>query len=209
MMGVGGSTGSGVATTIVFGHYPALAEAGRMTPGILSGPIRPGLRVGATFARPFHRREAAVAGDQTSVPKTTDDWYWAARRDGPAGDGFVIENGQEALWRRVRAEIDRNEQCLWMPIHRTNMGAQLEDILDMMITVVPTARVNLNRFVFEAAKIPVFAKFLRDARSGLCNYVSNSCFPDHQSKPEPYSDESMRRLGKIVNRTLGRDDDWF
>jgi hypothetical protein len=140
-----------------------------------------------------------------------DDWYWAADRHGPgpAGDHFIIENGQDALWRRVRREIDPNEHCAWMPVHKLNKGAQLEDILDMMLTVVPTYGVNQNRFVCEAAKIPIFAKFLREARADLCNYVSNSCFPDHPSKPEPYSDKNMRRLGGIVSRTLGCDEDWF
>ncbi len=96
-----------------------------------------------------------------------------------------------------------------MPIHKTNKGAQIEDILDMMLTVVPTYHVNLNRFVFEAAKIPVFAEFLHGARADLCNYVSNSAFPDHPTKPEPYSDKAMRRLGTIVSRTLGCDEGWF
>lgn len=138
-----------------------------------------------------------------------DDWYWAARSGKPAGDHFIIENGQNALWPRVRREIDQDEHCAWMPVHRRNKGAQLEDILDMMLTVVPCYGVSLNRFVFETAKIPIFANFLRHARADLCNYVSNSCFPDHQSKPEPYSDANMCRLGTIVSRTLGCDENWF
>jgi hypothetical protein len=140
---------------------------------------------------------------------TQDDWYWAAPLGEPAGDRFIIENGQDALWRRVRSEIDRSERCAWNAIHRLNKGAQLEDILDMMLKVVPTYCVNMNKFAFEAAKIPIFAQFLRNARSDICNYVSNSCFPDHLSKPEPYSDQNMRRLGGIVSRTLGCDEDWF
>ena len=89
-----------------------------------------------------------------------DDWFWAARSNEPAGIHFIIENGQDALWRRVRI-VSKDERCHWAPIHRMDKGAQLEDILDMMFTVVPTYHVNHNRFVFEAAKIPVFAKFLR------------------------------------------------
>jgi hypothetical protein len=138
-----------------------------------------------------------------------NDWFWAAPANEPAGDRFIIANGQDELWRRVRTEIDPGEHCSWMPIQRMNKGSQLEDILDMMLTVVPTSGVNLNRFVFEAAKIPVFAKFLRHARYDLCNYVSNSGFPEHKAKPEPYSDANMRKLGSIVNRTLGSDEDWF
>ena len=136
-----------------------------------------------------------------------DDWFWAARSNEPAGIHFIIENGQDALWRRVRI-VSKDERCHWAPIHRMDKGAQLEDILDMMFTVVPTYHVNHNRFVFEAAKIPVFAKFLRGSRSYLCNYVSNSCFRDPQT-PEPYSDENTRQLGRIVSRTLGCDEDWF
>jgi len=141
--------------------------------------------------------------------KPIDDWYWAARRTEPAGDHFIIENGRDALWPRVRREIDPDRHCAWMPVHRRDKGAQLEDILDMMLTVVPMYQVNRNKFVFEAAKIPVFAKFLRNARADLCNYVSNSIYTDHATKPEPYSDQALRRLGGIVSRTLGCDEDWF
>jgi hypothetical protein len=140
------------------------------------------------------------------MPK--DDWFWACGTDGPVGDRFIIENGQEALWRRVRIAIDRDEKCAWMPIYRFNQGASIEDILDMMLTVVPTYGVNLNRFVFEAAKIPMFATFLRNARADLCNYVSNPIHKEPQV-PEPYTNENMRRLGGIVSRTLRCDEDWF
>lgn len=138
-----------------------------------------------------------------------NDWYWACSDREPAGNHFIIENGQAALWTRVRAEIDKDENCVWMPVHRKDKGAQLEDILDMLLTTVPCYQVNRNKFVFEAAKIPIFAAFLHSARANLCNYVSNSAFPDHQSKPEPYSDENMRRLGSIVSETLGCDNDWY
>lgn len=96
-----------------------------------------------------------------------------------------------------------------MPIHKLNKGASIEDILDMMLTVVPTYAVNLNKFVFEAAKVPVFAKFLRNARSDLCNYVSNPVSFAHQSKAEPYSFKAMRKLGAVVSSTLGCQEDWF
>lgn len=147
--------------------------------------------------------------DKSQITKI-NDWYWAAdaRHGEPSGDGFIIENGQDALWHRVRSEFSQNN-CFWMPIQRLYKDAQLGDILDMMLTVVPTYGVNKNRFVFEAAKIPVFARFLRHARSDICNYVSNPLFPCYQPKPEQYSDESKRRLGWIVSRTLQCDDEWF
>jgi hypothetical protein len=47
----------------------------------------------------------------------TNDWYWAAPSNEPAGDRFIIENSKDALWPRVRREIDPHERCYWMPIH--------------------------------------------------------------------------------------------
>jgi hypothetical protein len=139
-----------------------------------------------------------------------DDWYWACTSDdGPAGDRFIIENGDDALWPRVRQEIDRKEQCAWMPIHPGRKTPRIEDILDLMLTVVPIYRINHNRFVFEAAKIPVFAKFLRNARADICNYVSNSCYPEYALKLEPYSNENKERLGRLVSQTLKCQEDWF
>jgi hypothetical protein len=67
-----------------------------------------------------------------------NDWYWAASRSEPAGDRFIIENGQDALWPRVRREIDRTRDATGCQFIRMNKGAQLEDILDMLITVSPT-----------------------------------------------------------------------
>jgi hypothetical protein len=65
-----------------------------------------------------------------------------------------------------------------------------------------TTLVSRNKFMFEAAQIPVFAKFLRSSRScDLCNYVSNSVRAAR---------ENMRKLGRIVNDTLNIDDEsWF
>ncbi|MBB4003224.1 hypothetical protein [Aurantimonas endophytica] len=138
-----------------------------------------------------------------------NDWYWAARRDGPSGDAFVIAEGKEALWPRVRAEIDANEQCMWMPIHEGRAQPELSHILDLALTVVPTYRVNHNRFVFEAAKIPSFAHFLRESRREISEYVSNSAYADELVRLEPYTEEARKRLGDIVSETLGINDDWF
>ena len=139
----------------------------------------------------------------------TDEWFWACGSMGPALDKFVIENGQDALWRRVRREIDANEHCAWMHIQRTNKPVEIGDILDMMLTVVPCYRVNHNRFVMEAAKIPVFAKFVRNGRADLCNYVSNSTAGDAPLPVEPFSNDSMRALGRAVSDTLDVEPDWF
>jgi hypothetical protein len=139
----------------------------------------------------------------------TQDWYWAAANDGAAGDRFVIENGQARLWPRVRQEIAADERCLWMPVQELNAGSRIEDILNMMLTVVLPYGVSLNRFVLEAAKIPVFAQFLRDAPHDLGNYVSNPVKSGVAIKMEPYSEETKNRLGQIVSETLGIEDDWY
>ena len=77
------------------------------------------------------------------------------------------------------------------------------------VTVVPTYQVEHDRFVMEAAKIPAFADFLRNARADLCNFVSNPAFVAQAAAPEMYTDDAMRRLGRTVNQTLKIDDDWF
>ena len=138
-----------------------------------------------------------------------DYWFWACEDDEPARDKFIIELGQDSLWQRVRGEIRADERVSWMQINRTEKPVAIADLLHMMLVTVPSYHISHNKFVFEAAKIPVFAKFLRDAPADLGNYVSNTAFPNERIIPEPYSDAVMRKLGLIVNRTLGIDEDWF
>lgn len=137
------------------------------------------------------------------------DWYWAAEREGPAGDRFVIENGKEALWRRVRSDIDVGERVMWAPIHKGSQEPNMSHVMHILLSVVPTYRVSHNRFVFEAAKIPCFAHFLRNAPGGLPEYVSNSAYPEIPLLPEPYTHEAAYKLGSIVSATLGIDPDWM
>jgi hypothetical protein len=137
------------------------------------------------------------------------NWFWAARNTGPAGDAFIVENGKDALWARVRREISADENCSWNAVHPKEREPGLEDILNMMFTVVPTYRVNHNQFVFEMAKIPAFARFLRNAPNDLANYVSNSAFPEVLIPLEAYSPDATKKLGAIASSTLGIDDDWF
>ncbi len=138
-----------------------------------------------------------------------EDWFWACRKNAPAGDAFIIADGQDELWSRAHTEIDRDERCAWNAIHRGHDKARLEDILNLLLVTVPMYQISHNKFMFEAAKMPVFAKFLRySGNCDLCNYVSNSVFRD-AVKPEAYSNENMRKLGRIVNDTLNIDDDWF
>lgn len=49
-----------------------------------------------------------------------DGWYWAAPRDRRAGSAFIIEQGQDRLWARVRIEIDPREKlCLGRAVNNT------------------------------------------------------------------------------------------
>ena len=141
--------------------------------------------------------------------KVREDWYWAAFRGEPAGDRFIIVNGKEALRPRIISEVDPKDlRASWKAIQRDGKPPSLEDILDMMFTVVPVYRVNHNRFVLEAAKIPVFAKFLHASRADLVNYVSNSLFPDAAPPLEPFSQAVADRLASIVSNTLHVENDW-
>jgi len=94
-----------------------------------------------------------------------------------------------------------------MPIHPRSASPTLSDILDLAIQIVPIYGVEHNTFVFEAAQIPVFAEFLRNARADLCNYVWNPAYDDARGG---YEAEAHMRLGRRINATLGLDDEaWF
>jgi hypothetical protein len=137
------------------------------------------------------------------------DWYWAVRSHEPARDAFVIADGKQALWARVRREVSADERCAWDAVHPGKHEADLVDILRLLLTVVPTYRINHNRFVIEAAQIPAFARYLRNAPEGLANHVSNSLFRNAVIPLEPYSADVARRLGQTVSATLGIEPDWF
>jgi hypothetical protein len=138
------------------------------------------------------------------------NWFWACSRDEqPAADRFVIANGQDKLWSRVRREIDDKERVFWMNIHSGKSEPDMADMLNLAVHIVPNYLISHNAFVREAAQIPVFAQFLRSAPDGLCNYVSNPVLPVATIAKEPYTDAEMRRLGRIVSGTLDIEDDWF
>lgn len=90
-----------------------------------------------------------------------EDWFWACGYDSPAGDKFVIANGQSEMWIRVRREISAKEQCCWNPVHRGSEKAEIQHILGLLLNVVEPRQVNRNAFIREAAQIPVFAEFIR------------------------------------------------
>ena len=93
-----------------------------------------------------------------------------------------------------------------MPIHRGHPKPNVEDILDMMFTVVPTYRVSHNRFVLEAARFPRSLSSKR--RADLVNYVPNSAHPDELIPLEPYDEKVVQRLSAVVSHALGIEDDW-
>jgi hypothetical protein len=139
----------------------------------------------------------------------SDDWWWACDGSEPAADKFIIANGKKELCRRLREELGADEKYASASIQQEGKPLTIEDVLDLLLISVFNYRVNQNRFMFEAAKIPVFAKFLRNAKYGLGNYVSNDYFPNYRMAFEQYSCKRMRQLGYAVSRTLSCDPDWF
>ena len=75
-------------------------------------------------------------------------------------------------------------------------------ILDLLLTVVLPYQVDHNRFMVEAAQIPSFAVFLREARADLCNYVSNPSHLGVAIAPAPYSAEAKEALRRRIDHTL-------
>lgn len=138
-----------------------------------------------------------------------DDWYWAVHNVEPARQKFIIENGKEALFARAYREFGTDRELAWLPMHRGSKRITTDHVFRLLLTVVPTYRVDHNRFMLEAAKIPIFAQFLRDSPSNLSDYVSNSIYGNALIPLEPYSSASTRRLGSVVSATLGIEDDWY
>ena len=143
--------------------------------------------------------------------KKDNNWYWAAHvapRSLSVGK-FIIEKGQDALFRRCRVDMGTDDNIHWMMINSDNKEITISDILNLVLAVMITYQISQNAFMFEAAKIPVFAEFLKNGKVDICNYVSNSMFKDNNVVIEPYDHEAMIKLGKIVSETLGCDADWF
>jgi hypothetical protein len=136
-------------------------------------------------------------------------WYWAAKfGDGAVGDRFVIACGQDDLWRRVRQELDADDQVYWGAINGGGHSI-LNGILDLAIQTAPNYGIDRNRFMLEAAQIPAFAKYLRSAKYDLCNYIDNPIVADMVIRPRSYSEAEKNRLGHIVSRTLNIEPTWF
>lgn len=130
------------------------------------------------------------------------EFYWACSLDNkPAKNRFVIANGQGELWRRIYVEITQDDRCAWNRVHPADRNPQIEDIMDLLICQVPTYQINQNKFLLEAAKIPVFAEYLN--QSANLNYlISNPLFASEPIIQEAYDAEVSRTLAQIVEVTI-------
>jgi hypothetical protein len=84
-------------------------------------------------------------------------WYWAAWTGAvdvsPAGDKFVIASGQRELWRRVRSEIDADENCHWHSFGPKDGKATLADCTRIFLTAREVYGANYNRLTIELAQV--------------------------------------------------------
>jgi hypothetical protein len=130
------------------------------------------------------------------------NFFWACSRDDqPAGDRFIIADGQDELWRRAGVEIISPINPAWHPVNCVGQPTDLGDILHMLLNTVPQYGVSHNKFLLEAAQIPVFAEFIR-AADYIPNYVSN---PLHEAPllREPYDSRVCARIEAVVKQALG------
>lgn len=152
-----------------------------------------------------------MAGDFDDAPR----WYWAVADGrsngstaGQAGNLFVVANGQQALWSRVRSEIDVTEKCSWNSFGARNGDTTLADCMYVFLQAREMYGVDYNRLVLEFAQVPAFAHFIHDGPSDLCNRVSNPISTDLLRR-EAYSETTMRALGDRVGETLGLEMEWW
>ena len=63
--------------------------------------------------------------------------------------------------------------------------------------------------VLEFAQVPTFARFIKNGRINLCNYVENAIFRDPVCYAR-YSEETMEALGERITKTLKiKDARWW
>ena len=130
------------------------------------------------------------------------------REQRPAGDRFVVAQGEEPFWSRVRAEVEPGEHCACMPFGPAEAEPTLADCFRVLLTGREVYGASYNRVVIELAQVPAFARFVREAPADLCNSVSNPIGHDPLPR-EPYSGDAERALGQAVARTLGLVDRWW
>ena len=135
-----------------------------------------------------------------------DSFYWACAKSGPAGNRFIVERGKDELWVRVKNEFPEGANCYWDNVATSAIDTQLEDVVCLQLWAVPTYQINQNRFVLEAAKIPVYAQFLKGC-GNLSRFVSNPINGQHPIIQEPYDAKTYLKLVRLVNETLGIEND--
>ena len=123
------------------------------------------------------------------------NWYWAAANDGAAGERFVIAKGKDALWRRVRREIDADRRCAWLAF---GIKPTLADCFEVWLEGRERYGSNYNRVTLELAQVPAFAEWLRSRPNDLCNYVSNPYATTAPLTREGYDPEVEARLRRII-----------
>ena len=62
--------------------------------------------------------------------------------------------------------------------------------------------VAFNRIMLELARVPVWAKFVDEARGNLCDYVSNPISPEPLPR-HPYERDPELALQRRIVQTLG------
>jgi hypothetical protein len=67
---------------------------------------------------------------------------------------------------------------------------------------------NYNRVVLELAKVPAFAKLIRNDTCDLGNWISNPVASAPLLRPS-YDPAIERQLGNIIAQTLDLEEDWW
>jgi hypothetical protein len=136
-----------------------------------------------------------------------DHFLWACPRDGqPAGERFVIANGKDKLWNRFRSEIGHYDNHFWHYINPGRGPIELSHIFTLLLNQVPTFQINQNKFLLEAAQIPVFAEYIYN-HGNPTQLVSNPTFEEYPIYQQPYNENIAIQLARRVERTLKQVDE--
>ncbi|MDI3567554.1 hypothetical protein [Bradyrhizobium sp. Arg816] len=143
-------------------------------------------------------------------------WYWAADSGRGldidaferADDRFVIAIGQRELWARVHREVNPRGDCAWSSFGAADGKATLADCMRVFLQAREIYGVSLNRLVLEFARVPVFAKFIKDSPSALGSSISNPVGKGPLPRPA-YDGNVERQVGQRIADTLGLEEDWW
>jgi hypothetical protein len=146
----------------------------------------------------------------------TPQWYWAAdsgrgldlEKFERADDRFVVACGQRELWSRVRREVDPEGNCGWAKIGQASGKPKLADCMRVFLMAREVYGVSFNRLMLEFARIPSFAKFVKDDPADLGNSISNPMGKGPLPRPS-YDSNVETVLGRRIAATLDLEDDWW